>query len=95
MNASNWQPSATISTLKQRAAILQKIRQFFADKQVLEVDTPALSQATVTDQHLHSFSTQFQSPFASDTQTLYLQTSPEFAMKRLLCAGSGCHLSNM
>lgn len=89
MNASNWQPSATISALKQRAAILQKIRQFFADKQVLEVDTPALSQATVTDQHLHSFNTQFQSPFSKDTQTLYLQTSPEFAMKRLLCAGSG------
>ena len=89
MAVSNWQPSATISALKQRAEILQKIRLFFTDKSVLEVDTPALSQATVTDQHLHSFSTQFQSPLASNTQTLYLQTSPEFAMKRLLCAGSG------
>ena len=89
MTASHWQPSATISALKQRARILQKIRQFFADKDVLEVDTPALSQATVTDQHLHSFNTQFHSPFASKPQTLYLQTSPEFAMKRLLCAGSG------
>jgi lysyl-tRNA synthetase class 2 len=75
--------------IKQRAILLQKIRQFFADKDVLEVDTPALSHSTVTDEHLHSFSTQFQSPFASHTQTLYLQTSPEFAMKRLLCAGSG------
>ena len=89
MAVSNWQPSATISALKQRAEILQKIRQFFANRGVLEVDTPTLSQATVTDQHLHSFSTQFQSPFASQTQTLYLQTSPEFSMKRLLCAGSG------
>lgn len=89
MAVSNWQPSATISALKQRAEILQKIRQFFTDKSVLEVDTPTLTQATVTDQHLHSFSTQFQSPLRNQTQTLYLQTSPEFAMKRLLCAGSG------
>jgi lysyl-tRNA synthetase class 2 len=89
MTRSNWQPSATIPALKLRAIILQKIRQFFAVRGVLEVDTPALSYSTVTDEHLHSFTTQFQSPFASNTQTLYLQTSPEFAMKRLLCAGSG------
>lgn len=89
MTTSNWQPSAAITTLKQRAVILQKVRQFFVDRHVLEVDTPALSHSTVTDEHLHSFSTQFQSPFVAHTQTLYLQTSPEFAMKRLLCAGSG------
>ncbi len=89
MDNSHWQPSASIEVLKQRAAILQKIRLFFAERDVLEVDTPALSQSSVTDQHLHSFSTQFLSPFAKHAQTLYLQTSPEFAMKRLLCAGSG------
>ncbi|MGJ8678778.1 elongation factor P--(R)-beta-lysine ligase [Paraglaciecola sp.] len=89
MTVTSWQPSAAISTLKKRANILQKIRQFFADRNVLEVDTPALSQHTVTDEHLHSFSTSFQSPFKANSQTLYLQTSPEFAMKRLLCAGSG------
>jgi lysyl-tRNA synthetase class 2 len=85
----NWRPSASIETLKARAKIIQKIRHFFEQKDVLEVDTPALSHATVTDQHLHSFATQFNHPMALEKATLYLQTSPEFAMKRLLCAGSG------
>ncbi len=89
MQTNNWRPSASIEVLKQRALILQKIRLFFAERDVFEVDTPALSHATVTDEHLHSFSTQFTHPFAADTATLYLQTSPEFAMKRLLSAGSG------
>lgn len=89
MKENNWQPSASIQVLQKRAKILQQIRRFFVERDVLEVDTPALSQHTVTDQHLYSFSTQFQSPFAKQEKTLYLQTSPEFAMKRLLCAGSG------
>jgi lysyl-tRNA synthetase class 2 len=89
MRTNNWQPSASIAVLKQRALILQKIRQFFAVRDVLEVDTPALSHVAVTDEHLHSFSTQFNHPFSTQASTLYLQTSPEFAMKRLLCAGSG------
>ncbi|MGS2719282.1 elongation factor P--(R)-beta-lysine ligase [Paraglaciecola aestuariivivens] len=89
MRAEQWHPSATIENLKKRADILHKIRHFFAERKVLEVDTPALSHATVTDQHLHSFATEFQHPMATTTATLYLQTSPEFAMKRLLCAGSG------
>ncbi|MFU8797905.1 MAG: elongation factor P--(R)-beta-lysine ligase [Gammaproteobacteria bacterium] len=76
----NWQPTAPFSNLILRAKILAKIRQFFSDRGVWEVDTPLLSTATVTDPHLHSLVT---------TKTLYLQTSPEFAMKRLLCAGSG------
>ncbi|MEP1447923.1 MAG: elongation factor P--(R)-beta-lysine ligase [Paraglaciecola sp.] len=89
MRTNIWRPSASIAALKQRALVLQKIRHFFAKRDVLEVDTPALSHATVTDEHLHSFSTQFQHPFAPQSHTLYLQTSPEFAMKRLLSAGSG------
>jgi len=89
MRTDNWRPSASIEVLKQRALVLQKIRHFFAVRDVLEVDTPALSHATVTDEHLHSFSTQFNHPFSPQASTLYLQTSPEFAMKRLLSAGSG------
>ena len=84
-----WQPSATIERLKARANLLTTIRQFFSERAVLEVDTPSLSQASVTDIHLHTFQTEFDSPQAPQPQKLYLMTSPEFHMKRLLCAGSG------
>lgn len=85
----DWRPSADINTLRIRADILNTVRQFFSAKNVLEVDTPCLSNRSVTDVHLHSFSTAFRHPLKPDKTTLYLQTSPEFAMKRLLCAGSG------
>lgn len=83
-----WQPSASIENLKQRAIIIQKIRNFFRARDVMEVETPLLSQATVTDIHLQSFSTKY-IPDNQKEKTLYLQTSPEYAMKRLLAAGSG------
>lgn len=63
--------------------MLQNIRAFFAEQQVLEVETPCMARSSITDPHLHSF----QTPFAG--QSLYFQTSPEFFMKRLLAAGSG------
>ena len=79
----DWQPTATINTLQKRAEILHKIRVFFAERTVLEVETPLLSHAGVTDPHIHSISaTVFGKKY-------YLQTSPEYAMKRLLAAGSG------
>ncbi|WP_435274935.1 elongation factor P--(R)-beta-lysine ligase [Psychrobium sp. nBUS_13] len=84
-----WQPSASIATLKNRAKIIAKIREFFEKRQVMEVETPTLSQATVTDVHLHTFDTTFVGPGFADGKQLYMQTSPEFHMKRLLCAGSG------
>ncbi|WP_125558852.1 elongation factor P--(R)-beta-lysine ligase [Pseudoalteromonas rubra] len=84
-----WAPSASIDTLRQRAGILAKIRTFFAEREVLEVETPSLSQASVTDVHLASFATTFVGPGHATGTPLYLQTSPEFAMKRLLAAGSG------
>ena len=68
---------------------MARIRQFFSEREILEVDTPTLCHASVTDVHLHSFSSAFRSPLSPGEATLYLQTSPEFAMKRLLCAGSG------
>lgn len=86
----NWQPTATIEQLKQRANTVQAIRQFFASRDVLEVDTPAMSHATVTDIHLHTFQTEFVGPGYADGRKLYFMTSPEFHMKRLLAAGSGC-----
>ncbi|WP_235603003.1 amino acid--tRNA ligase-related protein [Piscirickettsia litoralis] len=78
-----WQPNATASKLKKRAECLAQIRQFFAERDVLEVETPLLSQATVTDVQLHSIQV------GLSGQKMYLQTSPEFAMKRLLAAGFG------
>ncbi|KAB8309893.1 MULTISPECIES: elongation factor P--(R)-beta-lysine ligase [Rahnella] len=85
----SWQPSAPVANLLKRAAILAEIRRFFSDRGVLEVETPAMSQATVTDIHLVPFDTRFVGPGAADGMTLYLMTSPEYHMKRLLAAGSG------
>lgn len=63
------------------------IRRFFADRSVLEVETPLLSHAIGTDPQLEFFTTEYCLPPLR--QTLFLQTSPEFAMKRLLAVGSG------
>lgn len=84
-----WQPTSTLPMIRCRAKLLANIRKFFAERQVLEVETPLLGLATVTDPHLHSFQTQYYLDNSQHQQTLYLQTSPEFAMKRLLAAGSG------
>jgi len=89
VNATLWQPSASIENLKMRAEIIRNIREFFYQRNVIEVETPSLSQASVTDIHLMSFSTEFVGPNFSKGLPLYLQTSPEYAMKRLLAAGSG------
>ncbi|WP_392553245.1 elongation factor P--(R)-beta-lysine ligase [Orbus wheelerorum] len=88
----NWQPTASIDFLLKRAKILKKIREFFLDRCVLEVETPILSHAAVTDLHLSSFETIFNKPGTIDLhagQRLSLITSPEYHMKRLIAAGSG------
>ncbi|MBX4180814.1 elongation factor P--(R)-beta-lysine ligase [Sodalis sp. CWE] len=93
----NWKPSAPISNLSRRAAILDQIRRFFKNRGLLEVETPSMSHFTVTDVHLSSFQTYFtKSGISTKTVPLYLITSPEYHMKRLLAAGSGpifqiCH----
>ncbi|OUS33893.1 EF-P lysine aminoacylase GenX ['Osedax' symbiont bacterium Rs2_46_30_T18] len=90
MNNDHWQPSATLETLKKRAAMLAQIRNFFSLRNVLEVDVPVLSQAAVCDPFIDSLTVEYRS-FPEDTvQHYYLQSSPEYAMKRLLAAGSGC-----
>lgn len=79
----NWQPTASIQALKARACLYQQLRAFFHARGVLEVETPALSQAGNTDPNIGSFS-------VNTPQGLrYLHTSPEYPMKRLLAAGSG------
>ncbi len=89
----DWKPTASIENLLKRAEIMRQIRQFFTDRGVLEVETPVLSEFSVTDIHLSTFSTQFLAPFASEAKTLHLMTSPEYHMKRLLAAGSGAIFS--
>jgi len=86
---SAWKPTIQFENLKKRAAILAKIRQFFADRDVLEVETQALSHATITDPYIHSMIATCHEVDGSHCEEMYLQTSPEFAMKRLLAAGSG------
>jgi elongation factor P--(R)-beta-lysine ligase len=81
----SWQPTATLPVLQSRAVLLARIRDFFAERQVMEVETPILSAAAVTDPQLHSLKTEV----AGTDTARYLQTSPEYAMKRLLAAGSG------
>ena len=78
--AVSWRPSASIEVIKARAALYGAVRAFFVARGVLEVDTPVLSTAATVDRHIESFRVQGER---------WLQTSPEFAMKRLLCAGSG------
>lgn len=86
---SHWQPSAPLEHLHIRAKILRQIRDFFAARQVLEVETPVLCHTSVTDPYIQSIPALIQTESNSKEQYYYLQTSPEYAMKRLLAAGSG------
>lgn len=83
----DWKPGAALDRLQDRARLLAGIRQFFAEREVLEVETPLLAGSTATDVYIQSFSVT--DPAHSQSNPRYLQTSPEFAMKRLLAAGSG------
>uniref|UniRef100_Q31EU1 Truncated lysyl-tRNA synthetase GenX n=1 Tax=Hydrogenovibrio crunogenus (strain DSM 25203 / XCL-2) TaxID=317025 RepID=Q31EU1_HYDCU len=84
-----WQPTASISQLKKRSQWLKDLRAFFYARSVMEVDTPMLSSAATPDLHLRSLKTWVQVPGIKEKQPFFLHTSPEYPMKRLLCAGSG------
>jgi lysyl-tRNA synthetase class 2 len=81
----SWRPTATLNALQRRAAMLAAAREFFAGRGVLEVETPILSSAAVSDPQIESLATRV----AGMAARSYLCTSPEYAMKRLLAAGSG------
>ncbi len=114
--ANAWRPTATRAMLQQRAILLPRACSFFADGGVLEVDTPMVVNAPVTDVHIHSARVDLGAPMAATVapppglpaataaaqpphapRPYFLHTSPEYAMKRLLTAGSGdiyqiCHV---
>lgn len=77
------------STLRARASLLRTIRQYFYQSKVMEVTTPVCSQAAGPDPAIEPLSTRYQGPEYPRGKTLFLQTSPEFPMKRLLALGSG------
>lgn len=79
MSGDGWQPTCTVAALRARAQILRRVRRFFDERGVLEVQTPTLGRASVTDPEIESLAT---------ADGAFLQTSPEFYMKRLLAAGA-------
>lgn len=83
LERNSWQPTASIKALKKRAEIIKKIRAFFYERHVFEVETPLMGKHTITDPFIQGIPAQFSG------KTYYLQTSPEYFMKRLLVAGSG------
>ena len=98
----DWRPSASRARLAARAALLARARQFFAARAVLEVDTPLIVNSAVSDVHIHSATVWLNAPEAAagdaSRTPYFVHTSPEYAMKRLLAAGSGdiyqiCHVA--
>ena len=86
MDTTQWQPQCPRSVAERRAFFYQNIRNFFAERDVLEVETPVLSAFANTDPNIESFSTQ---GLQHHQSRAFLRTSPEFFHKRLLAAGWG------
>ncbi|MBS7457529.1 EF-P lysine aminoacylase EpmA [Coralloluteibacterium stylophorae] len=89
MSADDWRPTADLAALRLRARLYATIRSFFAERGVLEVETPILSEAGNTDPNIASFHLDFDGPRAAGAVRRWLRTSPEFPLKRLLAAGVG------
>lgn len=93
MSSESWRPTATPAALRRRAEALRYTREFFAERGVLEVETPALVNAPVSDVNLDTV----QAMLPGLGGPYFLHTSPEYAMKRLLASGTGdiyqvCHV---
>lgn len=83
----DWRPTASLDALRERARVLARVRAFFAERDVLEVETPMLGSGNVPDPHLTGPTTELDLP--GGRRRLWMRTSPELAMKRLVAAGSG------
>ncbi len=84
-----WRPSASFDLIQARAGLLKTIRAFMDERDILEVETPSLSHFSISDPYIDSLATSVSLPDRAHRETLYLHTSPEYCMKRLLAAGSG------
>ncbi len=82
----DWKPAICLERLRKRALAMDAVREFFRSRGYLEVDTPILSHDVVVDAHLDPFTTRFRPEPGVERDELFLQTSPEFHVKRLLCA---------
>lgn len=85
----DWQPTASFDALRLRAALNARIRTFFAERGVTEVETPVMSVAGNTEPNIASFSLPFSGRTDGAPRTRWLRTSPEYPLKRLLAAGFG------
>lgn len=84
-----WRATASIENLQRRASIVAQVRAFFAERQVMEVETPLMTAAAVSDPYIDTIECRYHPLPGQQEQTRYLQSSPEYAMKRLLASGSG------
>ena len=87
----NWWQSHNFEqkreNLMARARVIKALRLFFDEEGFIEVETPALQVCPVMDAHIHAFKTTLKDVGLQDSKVLYLYTSPEFDMKKLLAAG--------
>src|SRR5690606_12588039 len=86
---SEWRPTAGVGALRLRARLYAAVRGFFAERGVLEVETPVMSAAGNTEPNIASFSVGFSGRTDGGPRTRWLRTSPEYPLKRLLAAGVG------
>ena len=84
-----WQPSASFDAIRLRARLNALVRGFFAERGVLEVETPVLSRGGNSEPNIASFSLEFSGRTDGAPRTRWLRTSPEYPLKRLLAAGIG------
>ena len=85
----SWRPSAAPGALRLRARFNAAVRAFFAERGVLEVETPILSRAGNTEPNIASFHVEFTGHVDAGPRRRWLRTSPEYPLKRLLAAGLG------
>ena len=84
----HWQPTMSWDTARLRSKVINRIRSFFYNRDVIEVETPVMARNTITDVHIDALESTYEY-LEGGSQTYFFQTSPEYLMKRLLASGYG------